>query len=156
MRILITTVVVLTTTFVLPPVAGADWRWADPPLKKHTVKYTCSTMQCIQHTYTREKHRFQRRVERYNQRRLREWKQWINLFIPSCTWYGESGAGPEFARFRYTVPNSQGSGAYGKYQMMPGTYHGQAKYHDWSALDQEIAGHRLYQTSGIGPWEACK
>src|SRR4051812_38823222 len=155
MRILITTAVVWATAFGVPSMAEADWRWAKPQLKEQTVKYSCSTMKCIKHTYIREKHRYQHRVERYNQRRLREWQHWTTVFIPSCTWYGESGTGPEFARYRYTLPNSAGSGAYGKYQMMSGTYHSQAKYHDWSALDQEIAGHREYQAHGTSPWEAC-
>jgi hypothetical protein len=94
-------------------------------------------------------------VRRHNERRLKEWKHWTNLFIPSCTWYGESGPGPPFARWRYYVPNSSGSSAYGKYQMMPGTYASRAKYGDWSPLDQEIAGHREYFANGTGPWQAC-
>lgn len=135
--------------------ASADWRWAAPKLKKQTVTYSCDTMKCIRDTYVKAKHRFNKRVARYDKRRLQEWKHWAHLYIPSCTWYGESGTGPQFARYRYTLPNSQGSGAYGKFQFMPGTYHNFAKYHDWSPLDQEIAGHRTYAALGTGPWQAC-
>ena len=67
----------------------------------------------------------------------------------------ESGVGPQFASFRYFVWNTSGSGARGKYQMMPGTYASRAKYGDWSPLDQEIAGRREFFANGTGPWEAC-
>jgi hypothetical protein len=137
------------------PVEAADWRWSEPQLKVQTVKYKCNTMACIRKTYLKEKRRFQQRVARYHQRRLQEWKRWTNLFIPFCTWYGESGTGSEYARYRYTLPNATGSGAYGKFQMMPGTYHNRAKYHDWSALDQEIAARREYWANGTSPWANC-
>jgi hypothetical protein len=139
----------------LVPTAHADWRWAEPALKQQTVKYHCATLKCIRHTYIKERKRLKRRIARYNQRRLHEWKNWSRLYIPNCTWYGESGTGPQFARYRYTTPNSTGSGAYGKYQMMPGTYHSRAKYHDWSPLDQEIAAHREYWAHGTSPWTNC-
>jgi len=135
--------------------AAADWRWADPVLKPQTVTYHCPTLKCLRQTYIREKQRFNRRVERYHQRRLHEWHYWTNLYIPTCTWYGESGTGPEFSPVRYVTPNAQGSGAYGKYQMMSGTYHNRAKYHDWSPLDQEIAGHKEYWAHGTAPWTNC-
>lgn len=135
--------------------ATADWRWGTPQFKPHKVTYACNTMACLKHTYTKEKHRLQRKIARYNQRRLHEWKRWSRLYIPACTWYGESGTGPRFARYRYTLPNATGSGAYGKYQMMPGTYHSRAKYHDWSPLDQEIAAHREYWAHGTSPWTNC-
>lgn len=135
--------------------AHADWRWAPPELKKQKVVFSCSTMECIKQAYKQAKRKHHLRVKRHNARRLKEWKQWSRLYIPTCTWYGESGPGPQFARFRYTVPNSSGSGAFGKYQMMPGTYHSRAKYHDWSPLDQEIAGHREFHANGTSPWEAC-
>lgn len=145
----------LSFALLLSSPASADWRWAKPTLKKQTVRYSCNTMKCIRQSYLREKKRYERRVARYDKRRLKEWKHWTSLYIPQCTWYGESGTGPQFARYRYTLPNSQGSGAFGKYQFMPGTYHNFAKYHDWSPLDQEIAGHRTYHAQGTGPWSAC-
>jgi hypothetical protein len=137
------------------PAAADDWRWSKPSLKKQTIKYSCDSLKCIRDTYTKEKRRYKRRVARYDQRRLQEWKHWAHLYIPTCTWYGESGFGPQFSPIRYTMPNSQGSGAYGKYQMMSGTYHNRAKYHDWSPLDQEIAGHKEYYANGTAPWTNC-
>lgn len=137
------------------PESTADWRWTKPKLKKQTVTYHCDTLECIKQTYVREKRRYHRRVARYDRRRLHEWNRWAKLYIPICTWYGESGTGPQFAPYRYSVANAQGSGAYGKYQMMPGTYHSRAKYHDWSPLDQEIAGHREYYAHGTLPWSNC-
>lgn len=144
----------LLFTFLFASSASADWRWT-PYQKKHKVIYSYTSLKELKKSYHKERHKFKRREARYDKRRLRLWNHWAHLFIPTCTWYGESGAGPQFAQFRYTVPNSGGSGAYGKYQMMPGTYHNQAKYHDWSALDQEIAGHREYQDHGTAPWAAC-
>lgn len=136
------------------PASAADWRWAKYNTK-HKITYKYSSLKELKESYLKEKQKFKRREARYDKRRLREWKHWISLFIPDCTWYGESGTGPKYARYRYTLPNSQGSGAYGKFQMMPATYHNRAKYHDWSALDQEIAGHREYQANGTAPWAAC-
>lgn len=133
----------------------ADWRWAPPKMKAHTVTYKCDNMQCLKKTYMKERKRLAKKIARYNKRRLREWKHWSVLPIADCTWYGESGRGPRFARIRYVTPNSAGSGAYGKYQMMSGTYHNQAKYHDWSALDQEIAGHKEFWAHGTAPWSNC-
>lgn len=135
--------------------AAADWRWNPPHFKAHKVTYSCGTLKCVRQHYLKEKHRYQRKTKRYNQRRLQAWRHWAHLYIPTCTWYGESGTSAQFSRIRYTMPNSTGSGAYGKYQMMPGTYHSQAKYHDWSALDQEIAGHREYWAHGTSPWANC-
>jgi hypothetical protein len=135
--------------------ASADWRWAAPKLKPQTIHYSCSTMECINKAFAKEKQRYKKRVVRYDKRRLQEWKHWSRLYIPQCTWYGESGTSSQFARVRYTMPNSGGSGAYGKYQMMPGTYFSRAKYGDWSPLDQEIAGHREYMANGTGPWANC-
>lgn len=153
MRILLLTVVVLAT--VAPSIAKADWRWAPPTLEKKKVVYNCATTQCIKQSYRKAMRRHTLRIKRYNHRRLAEWKHWVRLFIPSCTWYGESGTGPEYAPYRYTLPNSTGSGAYGKFQMMPTTYHNRAKYHDWSALDQEIAARREYWAHGTSPWTNC-
>jgi hypothetical protein len=146
--------VLLFTLLGTSPVS-ADWRWSAPKLRKQTVTYHCDSLKCIRQTYIKQKHRFNKRVARYNKRHLREWNHWSKLYIPTCTWYGESGTGPQFAPYRYTLPNSTGSGAYGKYQMMSGTYHNRAKYHDWSPLDQEIAGHLEYQANGVGPWTNC-
>jgi|tagenome__1003787_1003787.scaffolds.fasta_scaffold20734203_2 hypothetical protein len=137
------------------PASAADWRWAKPHLKKQTVTYHCASLKCIYKAYRTAVHRYKQRVARYNENRRQEWNHWAHLYIPTCTWYGESGTGPEFAPVRYVTPNEGGSGAYGKYQMMPGTYHSRAKYHDWSPLDQEIAGHREYAANGTGPWTNC-
>lgn len=147
--------VVILALFVWSATASADWRWVQPKLKKQTVTYKCDTLKCIQKSYKREKARYKKRIVRYDQRRLREWKHWTKIYIPNCTWYGESGTGAEYSPARYTMPNSGGSGAYGKFQMMPGTYHSRAKYHDWSALDQEIAARREFQANGTGPWANC-
>lgn len=135
--------------------AAADWRWASPHFKAHKVTYSCDSLKCVRQHYLKERHRYKRKTAIYNKRRLREWRHWTKLFIPACTWYGESGYGPKYARIRYTMPNSTGSGAYGKFQMMPSTYHSDAKYHDWSALDQEIAGRREYWKHGTFPWQNC-
>jgi hypothetical protein len=86
--------------------AAADWRWAPPRPKKHKVTYSCDTMKCIRQTYHKEKRRYKHRIARHNKRRLHEWKHWTHLYIPACTWYGESGYGPKYARYRYTMPNS--------------------------------------------------
>jgi len=135
--------------------ASADWRWAPPHFQKHRITYYCDTMICVKQTYIKERNRYHRKLVRYNKRRLHEWNHWAHLYIPLCTWYGESGYGPQFSPVRYVTPNSQGSGAYGKYQFMSGTYHSVAKYHDWSPLDQEIAGHREYWRAGTSPWTNC-
>lgn len=135
--------------------ASADWRWAKPHLRKHAVAYLCDNTKCGRQARLKEKRRVKHLVERYNKRRRHEWKHWTRLYIPTCTWYGESGYGPKYVRYRYTLPNSSGSGAFGKYQFMSSTYHDVAKYHDWSPLDQEIAGHREYWKNGTGPWTNC-
>lgn len=135
--------------------AYADWRWADPQIKPHRIIYSCNTYKCIRRTYVKEKHRLQKKIKRYHHRRLQEWRYWTALYIPDCTWYGESGYGPRYARYRYTLPNSTGSGAYGKFQMMWTTYHSRAKYHDWSPLDQEIAARREFWAHGTSPWTNC-
>lgn len=137
------------------PASATDWRWAEPKLKKQTVTYHCDTMKCIEKSYKAAKARYKKRVEKVNKLRLKEWKHWTGIPIPQCTWYGESGHGPEYSPVRYTMPNSGGSGALGKYQFMPGTYHNRAKYHDWSALDQEIAARREFWANGTQPWANC-
>lgn len=146
--------VLLLFTFCCTSSASADWRWS-PPTKQHRVVVKYTNFKELRKAYRKEKRRHHRRLERYNERRLHAWEHWTNLYIPACTWYGESGTGPEFDPARYTMPNATGSGAYGKYQMMPGTYHNRARYHDWSPLDQEIAGHREYYANGTAPWENC-
>lgn len=142
-------------TIALTENARADWRWADPVLKKQRIVFHCNTLPCIRTAYKKARKRHLRRVHSYHKRRLREWNHWTGLYIPNCTWYGESGYGPAYARYRYTMPNSTGSGAYGKFQMMPGTYHNRAKYHDWSPLDQEIAARREFWANGTSPWANC-
>jgi hypothetical protein len=147
--------VIMLMLFIWSASASADWRWATPKLKKQTVTYHCNSMKCIHDSYVKAKKRYKKRIARIDQRRLQEWKHWTKLYIPQCTWYGESGTSAQFSPIRYTIPNSGGSGAYGKYQMMPGTYHNRAKYHDWSPLDQEIAGHKEYFANGTAPWSNC-
>lgn len=146
--------VILSFLVVGTKTASADWRWA-PSHKKLKITYSCATMHCIEQTYRRVKHRYHLRVARYDKRRLHEWKLWTHRYIPTCTWYGESGFGPPYAPIRYVMPNAGGSGAFGKYQFMASTYHSVAKYHDWSALDQEIAARREFWLHGTGPWENC-
>ena len=148
-------VLALFGLFWLAEPASADWRWAPPKFQKHRVTFTCDSLKCVHDAYVKEKKRYERRIKAHDQKRLKEWKRWTRIYIPQCTWYGESGPGPQFAKFRYTVPNSSGSGAYGKYQFMPGTYYHFAKYSDWSPLDQEIAGHKAYWSQGTSPWQAC-
>lgn len=150
-----TPILTLLMFLVMSAPASADWRWAPPHFKKHRVTFTCDSMKCLHHAYVKEKKRYERKIKLHDKRRLLEWKHWTKLYIPACTWYGESGTGAQFARYRYTLPNSTGSGAYGKFQFMPGTYHNFAKYHDWSPLDQEIAGHEAYWSQGTSPWTNC-
>lgn len=152
---LLTLLALLVAFFAMTEPASADWRWAHPNLQKQTVTYHCADMKCIRKTFLQERKRYHKRVARYDKRRLHEWNHWTHLYIPTCTWYGESGTSAQFAPVRYTMPNSGGSGAYGKYQMMSGTYHDVAKYHDWSPLDQEIAGHKEFWKNGTGPWTNC-
>lgn len=155
MKHFISVLLCFSAALVMSTSASANWRWAEPKLKPHRITYSCGDMKCLKKTYYHQRRLLKKRINIYNKHRLAEWKHWIAVPIADCTWRGESGEGPQFARFRYTIPNSQGSGAYGKYQMMPGTYSTYAKYGDWSPLDQEIAGHRLYADSGTGPWESC-
>jgi hypothetical protein len=156
LALLLAVPIAMLALFIWSASASADWRWAAPKLKPQTIHYSCSTMECITQAFAKEKKRYKKRVVRYDKRRLQEWKHWSRLYIPQCTWYGESGTSSQFARVRYTMPNSGGSGAYGKYQMMPGTYFSRAKYGDWSPLDQEIAGHRLFWDQRTSPWTNCR
>lgn len=156
MRPLLVSLATLCTCIGLATPASADWRWADPaikPPKPHSG--ACKTSMCKKKAKRIAVLKFKIKVAKYHYKKEREWTRWVNRYIPSCTWYGESGPGPAYARWRYTVPNSTGSGAFGKFQMMPGTYFSFDTYGDWSPLDQEIAGHRLYWSQGTSPWEAC-
>lgn len=155
MKRVVVTLLCFLVTLVMPATAGADWRWAKPEFKKARITFYCDSLQCINVAYRKAKHRHKLRVKRYNQRRLHEWRHWTAIPIPDCTWYGESGVGDEFDPARYTMPNSEGSGALGKFQMMPTTYADNAKYGDWSPLDQEIAGRREYWKHGTAPWSNC-
>lgn len=147
-------VLLIFLTMLVAP-AQADWRWTDPSFKLVKIGVVCDTVQCAKAAYLRA--RVQRRVKitKYHARKKAEWRHWTRLYIPNCTWYGESGVGPKYARYRYTMPNSQGSGAHGKFQFKPPTYHDNAKYHDWSPLDQEIAARREYWKHGTSPWTNC-
>lgn len=148
-------IVVMLTLFVPVASAQADWRWRTPHFKLKKVKSVCSFHIC--HVLARQQAKANRnaRIKHFNARKLAEWRTWTKLPIPRCTWYGESGYGPEYARYRYTMPNSGGSGALGKYQFMPSTYFASGKYDDWSPLDQEIAARREYWKHGIAPWTNC-
>lgn len=137
--------------------ASADWRWAQPKFKVERVKPVCQMKFCrtLAKIQARANHRA--RVRHYNERKRAEWNTWTRLYIPDCTWFGESGFGEraEYARARYVEMNDAGSGARGKFQFMPRTYAANAKYGDWSPLDQEIAARREYWKHGIFPWESC-
>lgn len=148
-------IVMLLSCFIPVTPAHADWRWKTPHYKLPKVKPVCSSRLC--HTLARTEARAIRnsRIKAFNARRLAEWNTWTKIPIPRCTWYGESGTGPQFSRYRYTMPNSTGSGALGKFQFMASTYYSVGKYDDWSPLDQEIAGHREYWRHGTGPWQNC-
>lgn len=136
--------------------ASADWRWADPDIKQPNAHiFSCKTTACKHKAKRIAKIKLKLKKLQYHYKKEREWHRWITRYIPDCTWLGESGPGPPYARFRYTLPNSLGSDAFGKFQMMPGTYHSRAKYHDWSPLDQEIASRKEFRINGTGPWEGC-
>lgn len=148
-------IVTLLCFFVLSTPAYADWRWATPEVKKPKPRFFCHTHECHKVAKHVARVKYRLKVARTHYAKIREWTRWTHRYIPACTWYGESGTGPKYARYRYVMPNFTGSGAYGKFQMMPGTYHSQAKYHDWSALDQEIAARREYWAHGTIPWANC-
>lgn len=139
----------------LSATAQADWRWADPKIKVEPVRTKCKSGECFRTVKQVTQAKLRYRIAQYNLRKLEEWVHWVSLYIPRCTWYGESGYGPQYARYRYTMPNANGSGAFGKYQFMPSTYYSRAKYGDWSPLDQEIAARREYWAHGTAPWANC-
>lgn len=149
-------VLMLATFIVLPAgIAHADWRWKTPHFKLKKVKPVCGQQVCRALARAQAKSNRKARIAHFNARKRAEWHTWTHIPIPRCTWYGESGYGPEFARYRYTMPNSTGSGALGKYQFMGDTYISSGKYDDWSPLDQEIAARREYWKHGTGPWTNC-
>lgn len=147
---------ILMAVFLPAALAHADWRWKTPHFKVKKARPVCRYRLCVVLARRQAKAIRRARIKHFNARRLAEWRVWTRLPIPACTWYGESGRGPKYARSRYTMYNSSGSGAYGKYQFMPPTYFSVGKYDDWSPLDQEIAGHREYWRHGTGPWQNCK
>lgn len=145
-----------TLVFFIPAApAHADWRWKTPHIKTKKVKPVCNSRLCYILARTRTKANHRARIKHFNEIKLAEWRMWTKIPIPDCTWYGESGTGPEYARYRYTMPNSTGSGAYGKFQFMPSTYFSSGKYDDWSPLDQEIAARQEYWKHGVSPWSNC-
>lgn len=151
--------VFLTTVLVLAGfsagAAHADWRWAAPNYHLGKLKVGCSSAKCYHDAKVRRRHRLETRIYHYNLRKHREWLHWTSLYIPTCTWYGESGYGPQYSSVRYTMPNSGHSGAYGKYQFMPRTYFASGKYDDWSPLDQEIAARVEFWKHSTSPWANC-
>lgn len=151
-----TALVVLLLFTILTSTAEADWRWAGPKPKHISVGMVCDKGKNCNKVLRRMVRKAQhKRVVRHNRVRQAEWDRVISVPVPRCTWYGESGVGPEFARYRYTLPNSKGSGAYGKYQFMKQTYFNNAKYGDWSPLDQEIAVRGEVAKHSIYPWTNC-
>lgn len=141
--------------FTVETASAADWRWKTPKMTVKKSKPRCDTYQCTRQARHITKLKLRLKKARFKARRQAEWTKWTRMYIPQCTWYGESGTGPEYSRARYTMPNSTGSGAYGKFQFMSGTYHNRAKYHDWSPLDQEIAARREFWANGTAPWTNC-
>lgn len=149
-------VAVLLLILILPTaVASADWRWAPPKFKAHKVKPVCGLYICKKLAKIQTRANYKAHVRYYDARKRSEWHTWTSIPVPSCTWYGESGTGPKYSRARYTMPNSQNSGAYGKFQFMPGTYKASGIYDDWSPLDQEIAARIEVWKHGISPWQNC-
>jgi hypothetical protein len=156
MKRLVVTLLLLLFTFAFVESAQADWRWAKPPFKQPKAKTSsCKTTACKTKSKKVAVLKYKLKVAEYHLMKQREWDRWAKKYIPTCTWYGESGPGPEFAPHRYTMPNSTGSGAFGKFQFMPPTYFSFGRYDDWSPLDQEIAARQLFWAQGTSPWEAC-
>lgn len=153
-RLVIALVSVIFVSGLAAP-ARADWRWKRPHWHLGTIKPWCDSPQCLNAARSRAKARLRHRYYLLDKKRRKEWKYWTRLYIPDCTWYGESGRGPKYARYRYTMPNTTGSGAYGKFQFMPHTYFTRGKYDDWSPLDQEIAVRREFWVHGEAPWTNC-
>jgi hypothetical protein len=72
--------------------------------------------------------------------------------LPACTWEHEGGSS-------WTVYNTEGSGASGHYQIMPGTWKengGQtANAAEASPEEQTRVAERLYAKEGGKPWVNC-
>lgn len=135
--------------------AHADWRWKTPNWHRGELKPWCSSAECLHDAKVRANAKLRHRLYRFHKKRLKEWNRWTHRYIPACTWYGESGRGPKYARIRYVMPNQGGSGAYGKFQFMPKTYIASGKYDDWSPLDQEIAARVEFWKHSTYPWANC-
>lgn len=148
------TLMLLLVSLCAPEVAASDWRWAEPKLKVKKVKPVCKYRICKKLAKIQTKANHKARVKYYHAKKLNEWKTWTRIPIPRCTWYGESGTGPAYAKHRYTMPQFDGS-AYGKFQFERPTYISSGKYDDWSPLDQEIAARIEYWKHGIFPWTNC-
>jgi Transglycosylase-like domain len=67
--------------------------------------------------------------------------------LPSCTWAPESGGD-------YGAVNA-GSGARGKYQIVPETYAAYGGDGSWSPADQERVAGRIYAATGGSAWANC-
>ena len=93
-----------------------------------------------------------------------QWRQYKAHPMPYCTWAHESGPprpgyGP-YARARYRVLNTSGSGAGGKFQIMYRTWlafggkpYGNARFAP--PLEQEKIARRVLAGQGLGAWVAC-
>jgi Transglycosylase-like domain len=71
----------------------------------------------------------------------------VRATLPDCTWRPESGG-------NYNAYNS-GSGARGKYQVIPSTHAAICPDLGWSPSEQEICAARIYKTQGAGAWVNC-
>lgn len=124
------------------------------PVQARPAERSDCNRACVQRVKAKIRHRHQVRVRRAHERVFEYYKHHDPM--PTCTYVGESSPPGDyshpFGAHRYTVSNSQGSGAYGKYQMMPRTYATYARWHDWSPADQELSAHRLYHHEGLWPW----
>lgn len=105
-----------------------------------------------------------KRIVRFHLRRYKaahairvRWAYFKSHPMPYCTWGHESGEGvPEWPpSARYTTPNSQGSGAYGKYQIMPSIWVANGGGASWAPLEQERVARNLYAARGTQPWSGC-
>lgn len=116
-------------------------------------------------------------VERVKKRILRahrraEWRSYKRHPMPWCTWANESGPPRpgygQWARARYRVVNTAGSGAGGKFQIMPQTWaaYGGTTYAPRAELasrrHQERVARRIAYTGttvhrpqGLGAWVTC-
>lgn len=155
MRRLVIACMLFFTLGLMVPSAHADWRWKAPNWHRAELKPWCSSAKCLHEEKMRENAKLRHRLYHFNKKRLKQWKHWTRLYIPACTWYGESGRGPQYSRARYVMPNQGHSGAYGKFQFMPRTYYSSGQYDDWSPLDQEIAARVEFWKHKTSPWANC-